>query len=162
MLIYVPISVAWCTEQRREWEKVHRVIHSHQLTVIEPDTTFLADVFSHSGGCHTIPPFSPHISAGISLLKHLFLSSSRKRPTLCVWPRLPSRTRDTRATEKIEVWPSGPTIISPSHTTGYQLVNAPSQSDVVILPPGNCCEYYTTSERLPETPKVPNHYTIRE
>ena len=137
----------------------NRVIHSDLLTVIESDIALPTDVFSHSGGCHTIPPFPPHCSAGISLLKHLFLSSSRKRPTPRVWQRLPSRTRDTRATAKRELGTTVPGIIPRSHTTGYQLVNAPSQSDVVILPPENCCVYYTTSERLPEILKVPNHYT---
>ena len=42
-------------------EKVNRVIHTALLTVIESDITFPADVFSHSGGCHTIPPIPPDI-----------------------------------------------------------------------------------------------------
>ena len=42
-------------------KKVNRVIHAALLTVIESDITFPADVFSHSGGCHTIPPIPPDI-----------------------------------------------------------------------------------------------------
>ena len=41
-------------------ETTNRMGHLHQLTVIEldtTDTTFPTDAFSHSGGCHTIPPF---------------------------------------------------------------------------------------------------------
>ena len=63
--------------KRRIRETVNRVIHSDLLTVIEFDTTdtmFPADVFSHSGGCHTIPPFPT-----VHLRWHLPYSSTRSR-----------------------------------------------------------------------------------
>ena len=149
-------------KQRRTWQKAKRVGPIHQLTVIEADTAFPADVFSHSGGCHTIPPFLTTYFRW-----HFLYSSTSSRDPVSRAPRFARSSLATtilrlKCNGRKELGLSSLSIISPSHTTGYQLVNAPTQSDVVILPPGNCCAYYTTGERLPELPKVPDHHTTRE
>ena len=109
-------------EQRRIREKVYRVILTALLTVIESDITFPADVFSHSGGCHTIPPIPPDIPrCHIGSCRHLFQSTSQALAELA-WLGTDAYVPVTLVQRRKEVRPSGPTIIPRTHSTGYQLV----------------------------------------
>ena len=110
--------------QRSIREKSHRVILTALLTVIESDITFPADVFSHSGGCHTIPPIPPDIPrCYIGSCRHLFQSTSQALAELA-WLGTDAYVPVTLVQRRKEVRPSGPTIIPRTHSTGYQPVNA--------------------------------------